>query len=147
MEDLRKAMPSISHVLRKLHTIPDNNKLITLLQFWLAITRIPEYKTLLHFRISCYKLTSFNTGDQLERLLILESEFGTLPGFTPALDVVIEFLTTVRSMIIVLVACSGIPFQDAIGFLLFVSFDVQKPTGSIISCLVFSVTIISYKTL
>ena len=124
MVDLRKAMPSISHVLRKLHTNPDNNKLSMLLQFWLAITRIPEFKTLLHF-------TFFNTGDQLERLLILESEFGTLPGFTPALDV--EFLTTVRSMIIVLVACSGIPFQDAICFLLFVSFDVQKPTGSIIN--------------
>ena len=27
MEDLRKAMPSIPHVLRKLHTNPDNNKL------------------------------------------------------------------------------------------------------------------------
>ena len=39
-------------------------------------------------------------GNQLERLLILESEFGALPEFTPALDTVINFLTTVRSTII-----------------------------------------------
>ena len=38
-------------------------------------------------------------GGQLERLLILESEFGTLPGFTPTLDTVIDFMTTVRSAI------------------------------------------------
>ena len=35
-------------------------------------------------------------GDQLERLLLLESEFGVLPGFTPAVDAVIDFVTTVR---------------------------------------------------
>ena len=31
--------------------------------------------------------------------MILESEFGTLPGFTPTLDTVIDFMTTVRSAI------------------------------------------------
>lgn len=41
----------------------------------------------------------FITGDQLERLLVLESEFGALPGFSPALDAVIDFLTTVRAII------------------------------------------------
>ena len=40
--------------------------------------------------------SSHFAGDQLERLLILESEFGTLPGFTPALDTVRDFLATVR---------------------------------------------------
>jgi len=35
-------------------------------------------------------------GNQLEQLLILKSEFGTLPGFTPAVDAVIHLLTTVR---------------------------------------------------
>ena len=35
-------------------------------------------------------------GDQLERLVLLESEFGVLPGFTPAVDAVINFVTTVR---------------------------------------------------
>ena len=40
------------------------------------------------------------SGNQLERLLILESEFGALPGFTPAVDTVVDFLTTVRSTII-----------------------------------------------
>ena len=44
----------------------------------------------------CY---DYYTGDQLERLLILESEFGALPGITPAVDAVIEFLNTVRSTI------------------------------------------------
>ena len=39
------------------------------------------------------------TGDQLERLLVLESEFGALSGSSPALDAVIDFLTTVRSTI------------------------------------------------
>ena len=39
---------------------------------------------------------TFIAGDQLERLLVLESEFGALPEFTPALDAVIDFLTTVR---------------------------------------------------
>ena len=39
----------------------------------------------------------FITGDQLERLLVLESEFGALSGFSPALDAVMDLLTTVRS--------------------------------------------------
>ena len=38
-------------------------------------------------------------GDQLERLLLLESEFGVLPGFTPAVDVVIDFVTKVRFIV------------------------------------------------
>ena len=38
-------------------------------------------------------------GDQLERLLLLESEFGVLPGFTPAVDAVINFVTTVRFIV------------------------------------------------
>ena len=41
----------------------------------------------------------FITGDHLERLLVLESEFGALSGFSPALDAVIDFLTTVRSIV------------------------------------------------
>ena len=44
-------------------------------------------------------IITFITGDQLERLLVLESEFGALPEFSPALDAVIDFLTTVRLII------------------------------------------------
>ena len=95
MEDLRQAMPSIPDVLRKLHTNPDNNKLsmfpqllATEYQIWNAI-----------FKLMHTIILTFNTGDQLERLLVLESEFGTLPGFSPALDAVIDFLTTVRPII------------------------------------------------
>ena len=85
MEDLRKALPSISNVLRNLHTNPGNYKLSTLLKS----AYLPS--------ICTYLINSPHiAGDQLERLLIVESEFGTLPGFTPALDTVTEFLTTVR---------------------------------------------------
>ena len=38
----------------------------------------------------------FNAGNQLERLLILESEFGALSGFMPAVDAVIDYVTMVR---------------------------------------------------
>ena len=38
-------------------------------------------------------------GDQLERLLLLESEFGTLPGVTPSVDAVIDFVTIVRFVV------------------------------------------------
>ena len=38
-------------------------------------------------------------GDQLERLLLLEFEFGVLPGFTPAVDAVIDFVTKVRFIV------------------------------------------------
>ena len=48
-------------------------------------------------KIHCYFILLFLIpGDQLERLLLLESEFGVLPGFTPAVDAVINFVTTVR---------------------------------------------------
>ena len=48
-------------------------------------------------KIHCYYILLFVIpGDQLERLLLLESEFGVLPGFTPAVDAVIDFVTTVR---------------------------------------------------
>ena len=43
-----------------------------------------------------YILLFLIPGDQLERLLLLESEFGVLPGFTPAVDAVIDYVTTVR---------------------------------------------------
>ena len=39
------------------------------------------------------------SGDQLERLLLLESEFGALPGFMPAADAVIDFVTKVRFIV------------------------------------------------
>ena len=88
MEDLREALPSISNVLRNLHTNPGNYKLSTLLKS-AYLTKLPS---------TCiYLINSPHiAGDQLERLLILESEFGTLPGFTPALDTVRDFLATVR---------------------------------------------------
>ena len=38
-------------------------------------------------------------GDRLERLLLLESEFGVVPGFTPAVDAVIDFVTKVRFIV------------------------------------------------
>ena len=38
----------------------------------------------------------FNAGNQLERLLILESEFGALSEFMPAVDAVIDYVTMVR---------------------------------------------------
>ena len=82
MEDLRKAMPSILHALRKLHTNPDNNKL----SMFLELCCIAMYTNVFHF----------NAGNQLERLLILESEFGALPDFTPAVDAVINYVTMVR---------------------------------------------------
>ena len=92
MEDLRKSMPSIPDVLKELHTNPNNNKLsmfqilIVTINHWPAVHLMNEYILV--------------AGNQLERLLILESEFGALPEFTPALDAVINFLTTVRSTII-----------------------------------------------
>ena len=49
--------------------------------------------------VGCFSIA----GNQLERLLILESEFGTLPGFKPALDAVIAFMMTVR--VSAIVAC------------------------------------------
>ena len=49
-----------------------------------------------HFIVGCV----LTTGDQLERLLILEYEFGTMPGFTPAVDTVIDLLNTVRPTIV-----------------------------------------------
>ena len=88
MEDLRKAMPSISKVLKNLHTNPGNNTLSMLLKS-AYLTTLPS--------ICIYLINSPHiAGDQLERLLILESEFGPLSGFTPALDTVIDFLATVR---------------------------------------------------
>ena len=87
MEDLRKAMPSIPHVLVKLHRNPDNSKLSMFVEFcYIDCTKY----------FNCIHLTHFNIGNQLERLLMLESEFGALPGFTPAVDAVVDFLTTVR---------------------------------------------------
>ena len=48
----------------------------------------------------CYYILLFVIpGDQLEQLLLLESEFGVLPGFTPAVDAVIDFVTTVRFIV------------------------------------------------
>ena len=88
MEDLREVLSSISNVLRNLHTNPGNYKLSTLLKS-AYLTKLPS---------TCIYLihSPHIAGDQLERLLILESEFGTLPGFTPALDTVRDFLATVR---------------------------------------------------
>ena len=57
------------------------------------------FLVLVHNSFIHLHLAIFIAGDQLERLLVLESEFGTLPGFTPALDAVIDFLTTVRSAV------------------------------------------------
>ena len=89
MEDLREAMPSIPHVLEKLHSNPDNNKLSMFSKFYKFLR--PAVHNILGYILI--------TGDQLERLLMLEYEFGTLPGFTPAVDAVIDFLTTVRSTV------------------------------------------------
>ena len=46
--------------------------------------------------MSLFILLFLIPGDQLERLLLLESEFGALPGFTPAVDAVIDYVTKVR---------------------------------------------------
>ena len=51
-------------------------------------------------KFHCYYILLFVIpGDQLERLLLLESEFGVLPGFTPAVDAVIDYVTTVRFIV------------------------------------------------
>ena len=90
MEDLRQAMPSIPHVLEKLYSNPNNTKL----------SMFSKFCKFLYFYCALYIQI---IGDQLERLLILEYEFGALPGFTPAVDAVIEFLTTVRSAIRIII--------------------------------------------
>ena len=56
----------------------------------------PSLNKFIHLVVN---ICSSTTGDRLERLLILESEFGTLPGFKPALDTVTDFIITVRSTI------------------------------------------------
>ena len=50
-------------------------------------------------------------GDQLERLLLLESEFGALPGFTPAVDAVIDYVTKVRFIVSAKRSSSGTSSQ------------------------------------
>ena len=57
---------------------------------------IPSLDKFIHLVVNICPST---TGDQLERLLILESEFSTLPRFKPALDTVTDFMITVRSTI------------------------------------------------
>ena len=56
---------------------------------------------LLHFTMLC-----FVTAHKIEDLLKLEAKYGPLPGFTPAIDDVLNYLKQVKH---ILSNCSGIP--------------------------------------
>ena len=67
------------------------------IDWWYAHTNSKLVHLAVNLTVGCFSIA----GNQLERLLILESEFGTLPGYKPALDAVIAFMMTVRFSAIV----------------------------------------------
>ena len=90
MEDLAKN----PRCLRELHTNPNNNIINSVCFIQILIVTINHIYLWPDVRlVNEYILVG---GNQLEQLLILKSEFGTLPGFTPAVDAVIHLLTAVR---------------------------------------------------
>ena len=85
MDVLRKEIPSVVQALRTLHQQPASTKLGESAENVVSLQVEPGY----------YSHLILIIADKVQIILQLESQYGPLPGFTPALTDVIDYLTEV----------------------------------------------------
>ena len=90
MEDLRKQIPSTLLTLQKLHEKPED---IHLGKQWLLYALQTLRKSIMSLKFN--HISNSHTASKLQRLLVLESEHGPLPGASPVLDDMLHYLNQV----------------------------------------------------